>query len=365
MIKWIPSARFRAMALSIALGSMLAAPAAYADTRSNLEIQCISDQKSAAADGTISYHILYHNVSNKNMEKSWIKLKISEKLDVTELSGGNWDAVSRTIQWNMKDLKAQGAGVIHLNLKVKGTVTNGDDIAVECESSDDDSVGIKAPPVHVKVGTEIHQPAFNGYPDGGFHPNGKLTRAEAAAIMTRLGEPQSAGPGEVFSDVPANHWAYFYVQKMTQAGWMSGDGNGFHPDDPITRGELVTLLLRVRGIHELPLDNDFNDVKDHWAKNQISTAEALGFVGGVGLGKFDPSGSVNREDAAKLLALALTRGELLDGETKVTQHWPDVKRSTWSFGWVEELSLVAHEAKSQGLLKELLVRYLPEKTQSF
>lgn len=55
-----------------------------------------------------------------------------------------------------------------------------------------------------------------GYEDGMFRPNGKLTRAEAAAMIYRLlGRGPLYGAQQRWTDVPQSHWAFGYIQEAT------------------------------------------------------------------------------------------------------------------------------------------------------
>lgn len=85
----------------------------------------------------------------------------------------------------------------------------------------------------------------NGYTDGTFKPNAKITRAEFVAILSRL--PHDAiGTDKSFNDVPKTNWAYDAVQTALAQGWISA-GTNFRPNAPITRAETVTILNRVLG----------------------------------------------------------------------------------------------------------------------
>lgn len=85
----------------------------------------------------------------------------------------------------------------------------------------------------------------NGYTDGTFKPNAKITRAEFVAILSRL--PHTAiGTDKSFADVPKTSWAYNAVQTALAQGWISA-GTNFRPNAPITRAETVTILNRVLG----------------------------------------------------------------------------------------------------------------------
>lgn len=119
---------------------------------------------------------------------------------------------------------------------------------------------------------------INGYSDGGFHPNDDITRAEFTTIAVGF---DTLSPGEMtFSDVPATSWAAPYISSAAGKGWVSGMKDGtFHPNDKITRAEAVTILNKLLGrtpdtdIEEKPDAKNFFDVfPDHWAYGNILEA---------------------------------------------------------------------------------------------
>lgn len=113
-----------------------------------------------------------------------------------------------------------------------------------------------------------------GYPDGNFRPYANITRAEFAAMVVRF-ENISAVGSKTFTDLQKDHWAYEVIQKAAQAGWISGYPDGsFKPDQPITRGEVVTITNRMlnRFADEDYVDHNLNKIinytdidKSHWA----------------------------------------------------------------------------------------------------
>lgn len=55
----------------------------------------------------------------------------------------------------------------------------------------------------------------------------------------------AASSSPTFSDVPATHWAYAYVEEAADNGWVNGIGNGkFGVDNNVTYGELALMLGR-------------------------------------------------------------------------------------------------------------------------
>jgi hypothetical protein len=328
-----------------------------------LDVQLISDQEHVGAGASMSFHILYHNGTNQNMSNVWFKMKVPPGLEVEPGHGAEWDAKNRMLHWRLGEVRANGAGVIPVSLKVKGDVKTGAVFELVAEFG----VGVQghlSNTVEIGIGTEIHQPFFIGYPDGNFHPTSYLTRAETAAIVARIKKLSGSDPKQHYKDVTQKHWAYRYIHQVTHAGYMNGHNGYFHPDAPITRAELVTLVLRLRGVRAVPLEG-FDDLQTHWAGDIVGTAKTLQFIDGMDEKTFHPDGYTDRQSAAKLINIALLRGPLVDGEQRVEQHFPDVPRNHWSFGWVEEASLIAHESIRKGRGEEHLIRYLPDQTELY
>ena len=95
-------------------------------------------------------------------------------------------------------------------------------------------------------------PLVAGFPDGTFHPEMTLTRAQGAKLAVfLLGLSQAAaaaGTASLFTDVPAGHWAVGYINVAQTQGVLRGYGDGrFGPDDPLTTDQWLTILVRVLG----------------------------------------------------------------------------------------------------------------------
>ena len=75
---------------------------------------------------------------------------------------------------------------------------------------------------------------MDGMPDGGFHPDQAVTRAEYLKLLTTaLG--LSPVMSDSFSDVAADEWYYGIIGAAKQAGLAVGDGDSFRPNETITR----------------------------------------------------------------------------------------------------------------------------------
>ena len=91
------------------------------------------------------------------------------------------------------------------------------------------------------------QSIIGGYPDGTFHPEGLITRAEFSAILVKaLGLQAGYSNGNSFRDVPGSHWAAPAIQAVQNQGLVSGyPGNLFMPNKNITRAEAMAMLAKA------------------------------------------------------------------------------------------------------------------------
>lgn len=88
----------------------------------------------------------------------------------------------------------------------------------------------------------------NGYEDGTFRPGAKITRMEFVALVARAlnlqPETNATLPYADSDQIPS--WGAGYAAALYQAGLIEGkENNRFAPNDPVTRAEAVTLLLRL------------------------------------------------------------------------------------------------------------------------
>ena len=120
------------------------------------------------------------------------------------------------------------------------------------------------------ISTLSNMGIINGYEDGTFKPNAPITRAEFTAIATRFFDYEAEYDG-AFNDVSARAWYADYVQAAVDMGLVDGypDG-GFHPDAYITRAEACTIVNRV--LHRVPHEDHLlsESVMNTWPDNPKS-----------------------------------------------------------------------------------------------
>ena len=116
------------------------------------------------------------------------------------------------------------------------------------------------------------------------------------------GESAEENAAPVFLDVDG-HWAEEYILKAASLGLIEGYDDRYWPDDQMTRAECVTILWRAMGEPTPTGKASFTDLeaRQTWYHEAVAWAEENGVVDGVGNGKFDPNGTVTREQLAAIL----------------------------------------------------------------
>lgn len=138
--------------------------------------------------------------------------------------------------------------------------------------------------------------------DGGrFRPDDTITRAELAAVVSRVSGYTAMSP-DSFSDVLPGSWYYTDVMAALGAGVISADGGLFRPNEPALREVAVTTFARALGLKDSGIEMPFYDVGDISAdaKGLVSAMWSAGYVNGSG-GYFYPASPITRAGIVKLL----------------------------------------------------------------
>ena len=150
-----------------------------------------------------------------------------------------------------------------------------------------------------------------GYPDGLVHPDAIITRGEFAALIARTMELPEPNVSEVtisFTDI-AGHWSAQQVEALIIAGVIQKDDFGmkFQPDKPITRMEMIRMLVRAigKGEHDpsCPCVTGFSDDDglSDGDKASICTGKKYDIVNGYPDGTVKPDGEATRAEAFEML----------------------------------------------------------------
>jgi hypothetical protein len=152
-------------------------------------------------------------------------------------------------------------------------------------------------------------PAATGGLFGPLFPTRQAPIATAdTAIAPVPAAPDAAAPPPLdISDVPPNHWAYPFIVRLFEAGYLPDFPEGqFQPDRELTRAELAALLNQSLINTQTPGTAQFTDVApDYWAAEAIQQAVAANYMRGFPEGDFQPDQLVPRSQVLVTLVSGL------------------------------------------------------------
>lgn len=111
-------------------------------------------------------------------------------------------------------------------------------------------------------------------------------------------------PGATFVDIQG-HTNQQSVEALASRGIINGkEGDLFDPSATMTRAEFAAIVVRGLGLTP-QADDAFTDVTSQdWFACYVGTAHRYGIIEGVGGGRFNPRGTINRQQAAVMVARA-------------------------------------------------------------
>ncbi len=146
---------------------------------------------------------------------------------------------------------------------------------------------------------------ISGLPGGTFGVGNPITRAQVAQLIANEQNLASSPPS--YPDVPSEHWARHAIGAVEAAGLMSGFPDGtFHPDEYVTRAQAATVLANAYGISANPSAASFSDVTSgHWAYAAVEGLVDQFLAAGYPDGTFRPDEDVTRAEFSAFLARVL------------------------------------------------------------
>lgn len=157
------------------------------------------------------------------------------------------------------------------------------------------------------------------------------TLLTAGLLMSPAPAQASSVPSTMFTDLNG-HWARPTIERLAMLGIVTGSDGKARPDDPMTRAEFVTVLLRALDIKSNPQATlPFTDIPaGYWAAQSIATAAQLQMVNGVATGQFAPAAYIQRDALAKLLT---TDASSLEKDTNAAPPFWDISNN-WGYSYI-------------------------------
>lgn len=150
---------------------------------------------------------------------------------------------------------------------------------------------------------------------------------------------------KTFEDIQG-HWAQEDIEIMASKLIVKGkDERTFDPNGKVTRAEFAAMIVRVLEIPEKTTTVIYNDVSDEWFADIIGAATKAKLFKGYGDGTFKPNQVISREEIAAVLSRAVEYSGLsvditdIDGELQRFKDQQQIKN------WAKEPVAKAVEAK--------------------
>ena len=147
--------------------------------------------------------------------------------------------------------------------------------------------------------------AINGFPNNTFKPDGSVTRAEFAKIIS-LSFNITAKGATVFEDVSENDWFAQSVGALAENKIILGYEGKFNPNENIKREDAAVIIYRICNMLGVTLeksDLEFTDKSSisDYAIDAICEILSKGLIKGDTLNKFNPQSSLTRAEAATVI----------------------------------------------------------------
>ena len=142
---------------------------------------------------------------------------------------------------------------------------------------------------------------------GGFRPSGSIAGNGVIGLPNNQTGSVAPQPDQkaFFVDVPAEHWAYAYIQELYQDGIVDGVGEQrFQPEATVKREEFAKMLVLTMGLTPNG-SSAFYDAVGSWCEPYLAAAAERGLINGVSDGIFGVGEDISRQDLAVMIYRAL------------------------------------------------------------
>jgi hypothetical protein len=173
-------------------------------------------------------------------------------------------------------------------------------------------------PAESAIGLLARTHIMTGYPDGKFHPSDPLTRGQLATILASALKLPLGASRNPFTDVPSNESGARASLAAVKAGLiLPPSATTFGPNEPISRQEMATTLARTFKLTKTT-STIFSDSQliAPAATLSVGAVVAAGYLSAYSDGTFKPTVAITRADAALALLAALKDRQLNAGQSQ-------------------------------------------------
>ncbi len=158
---------------------------------------------------------------------------------------------------------------------------------------------------------------ISGYEDGTFRPDGKLTRAEAASMISQLISGNSA-KDIAFSDVDGESWYYSALTELNAKDMLNSYGTKFEGNKNITRLEFAELIYIYKNGYKAQATRE----------DMFTSLTSSGIISGYEDGTYRQNGELTRAEAVALVNRITEKAVDKEGAKQV---FDDVTDAHWAF----------------------------------
>ncbi len=133
----------------------------------------------------------------------------------------------------------------------------------------------------------VENDLLQGDKNGNMNPNAMLSRAQMAAIISRMYGAEKTTSLSAFSDVSTDAWYYASMAKCVQMGIFQGDSAGMlNPQSPISREAAFVVMARAYCLEPV-IGAELNAISgivpvSNWAKPYVAAMVKAGYIQGSG-----------------------------------------------------------------------------------
>ncbi len=190
----------------------------------------------------------------------------------------------------------------------------------------------------------IYNGILSGYEDGTVKLQKSITRAEFVKMLVtfRYGDYKTYTE-QLFTDVPLNTWYHKYISIAQEKNILEeAKGSAFRPNDRITRGEMVFMIVNSLGLKGGAAN--FTDVKPgHKYYVYVCAAVSNGIINGYEDGKFKAWAFATRGETAAMVS------RILDYIT--SKEFVGIPNTSTDDGVAGKINLTWHQIYNTGVTK--------------
>jgi len=170
---------------------------------------------------------------------------------------------------------------------------------------------------------------IHGYSDNTFRPDSFMTRAEAATIFMRISEDYDSSFNYPcnFNDTTDNDWYYNAVCYIDSKAELSKTNKNFYPENEITRGEFCVLLTKLFDISLTETDIVFSDIENTEELQAAGVLYQMGVINGYGDNNFHPDLPITRAEVVTII----NKIYKINADTNNNNIFSDVLPEHWAY----------------------------------